>query len=730
MKFVKGQNNLLKYGLALVLITPLIFGRELLYPFVVYRTYFFYILIDILFALFIWTQGFGWVKGLWKSSVVKLFSIFMGIKIISDLFGGFFWHSFWGDYERMMGLLTWLHLFAFFIMAIVVFDGHRDYKKLFVANTGVATLVSLYGVLQYYSIAFVVNDIDDRLFSTIGNPAFLAGYLLVSFFIAIYLIAGLEKDNWRSFYCLSAIVILSGLYLTATRGALVALVVGLVFGAVYLFLLGKEVIKKHKNLLRLAIAAGGALLIFFGILFLSTGVGDGSNVTLRRLQSISLSDNSVRTRILLWSVGATAAKDNLLLGYGENNIDLALDRNFDSRIHEPWFDSSHNAVLDMLLAHGLLGVLISLVLFWTVVLAYHKNRKKHPLAVIFGVSAMVAYLVQSLFIFDTLVVLLPIVLLVSFAVVLEKGELGIRHTDTKGRFKFAKILVCGLVVVLLLTYPRSIRSLSQVTHGLRTVQSGGSLDSAQSMFKTGFDSALFGHTTLASQLRNASVLAIGSDRDRDKKELNSLLQELLKQYKEAGDLEGKISRHDIDPAKVLLELPQDVLKSRSKEIEELLTSGINLSPERIDTHFAFAQLLVQTNRTAEATRFLVGLLDVFENQRRDIYYDLAFLELSQDNIISSVDYLVNYLNHGRLLFLSDMEPFATAAIEAELWGAAIKVFMAMDSIYPNEPSVLANLAQAYKENDDPANARIAAERLFVADPSTSLMVEAFLEELK
>src|SRR3989344_690413 len=180
-------NKILFIGLPVVLLAPLLFGKSFLYPFVTTKGYFIYIVVDFLLVLYILSVKFNTCL-IPKS---KIFYCFIGLTILKfsfDIFGINFGNSFWGNYERMMGFYTWLHLLVFLVMLITVYPKKEQYIWLLRMNLGVSLLVSIYGILQKSGIHFwLIIPGDERVFATVGNAAYLASYLLLSLYLAVYL---------------------------------------------------------------------------------------------------------------------------------------------------------------------------------------------------------------------------------------------------------------------------------------------------------------------------------------------------------------------------------------------------------------------------------------------------------------------------------------------------------------------------------------------------------------
>lgn len=538
------RQRLLQWGLvAVILLTPLIVGKTLLYPFVVYRTYFFSILVDLLFVVFLLEYGLRWAEPLWKNMVGRAAIIFIGAKLLTDMFGLFPWVSFWGNYERMMGFVTHLHLALFFVMAATVF--RAQYAKLIDGVAYVSGIVALYGMLQ-------PQTLDERIFSTIGNPAFLAGFLLFGVFFGAWR-AWEESVPWRRYLlALSSFVSLIAIYMTATRGAILGLAVGAGVGAAWLAW------RKKSMRVPVFVFLCAGVLAFFALRAFQDAPFVREKTTLRRLASISFTDFTVQSRVAAWKMAASGIRERPLLGVGEGNIVHPLDRHMRQELLETWFDSSHNAFLDILLAHGILGFAAYLFLFFSVFRALRAMQSVGMLA------ALIAYLVQAFFILDTLVVLLPLWLLFGWAAAQEIAPV----SDNRRRMHTIAWAAIAVVGILLLSYLRPIRALAALS---------------DKQFDTALALATFGYGNIASIIRDDIL--------RNPQLFASLRPVLDRAYMLAREKEGELSPYYSDLAQVYLAAPRLLRLPLLPDAEQLLNRALAISPGRVDVYFAKAQAL-------------------------------------------------------------------------------------------------------------------------------------------
>jgi O-antigen ligase/tetratricopeptide (TPR) repeat protein len=725
------KQSILKYGLLAVLLVPLLFNHGMIFPFITFRTYFLYILIDLLFVVFIWEYGYNFWRLLWKNKIMQWVGIFFGVKLLTDILGFNFWQSIWSDYERMMGLYTWLHIFLFVIMLAVVYNNPKDYKKLFLVNTGVATLVSLYGLAELAGLT-PGKDVN-RLISTIGNPAFLGSYLALSIIISTYLFAKNYKSNYKWWYFAGSTTMLITLYLTATRGAVLGLGLGISTAALYIvfFIKRNESVwqkwrKYSITLLVLMIVSALAL-----VALQSKEERDFKSLTLRRLTSISLQDQSVRARFLLYGVGLKAARERIWLGYGESNIEQAIDKHFDPRIFEPWFDSTHNSVLDLLISHGILGVLVTLGLFVVLIRSFHRIRENLPLEAVFGISILFVYLIQSIFLFDSLVLLIPLALIIGFTAILEPTKSSEASGYQKNSNQAYPVLVTILVVVALLAYNLSIRALTDTLAGYKIAYSPiGKFSEAEALFRSGYKKAFFGHRILEETMLEITEIILRNPKRYEKDEMENWLKFLVSTSDEVDEIEGETAKQSFEIARLLSIVPEDLRSDWFPIVYEKLEHSKTLSPGRPIFDDLTIRTLATEEKLAEARLFTLGSLKRYPARRGEFEYKLALIELSLGNITEAVNYALSAPKHGRNLSPLQFEDFATVAIEKEAWDEAALIYEATLELDPDNLQTWINLSLIYKNMGDFDKSREATLKVINIDPFTKLESDEFLKELE
>jgi len=390
-------------GLFALLLTPFFVTGSLLFPFITGKAFFFRAIVEIIFVV--------WLALILKnpdyrpkrSILVILFSFFVMALAVSTFLSPNPYKSFWSNYERMDGFITLLHLFMLFLVMGSVFKKPSHWRGWW---KGAAFASGIMSIFAFFQLAgkLPINQGGVRVDGTLGNAAYLAVYLLFSFFITLFLFAH-EKKVWlRILYAILGFSQLYVLYNTATRGAILGLLGGLVLMAIILAFKGQGKIKMAgiSALLALVIAVSG----FFAIR--NTSFVKNS-FTLSRFASLSFSEFKTQGRYFVWPMALEGIKERPVFGWGIESFNYIFNKHYDPRMYnqEPWFDRAHNMFLDWLIAGGLLGGGLFLALCLAALWKAFRDKEDNinyqgeGAAIITGLLA--AYYFQGLFLFDNTV---------------------------------------------------------------------------------------------------------------------------------------------------------------------------------------------------------------------------------------------------------------------------------------------------------------------------------------
>lgn len=380
---------------------------------------------------------------------------FVGVVLLADIFGVNPGRSLWSNFERMEGFIALFHLLLYFIVLSSVFIENKNWLWFLRSNVLASILVSGYGLLQLAG-ALPIQQGGVRLDSTLGNAGYLGTYMFFSIFITLYLalVDGYFKSNKLVAGVYSLVLLLQGfiLYQTATRGAMLGLLFGLLASSVVLVIFGGAYRK-------LRLVAGVVLLSVFLLIGGFWLIKDSSFVTenpvLTRFASISLEEATTKSRFTIWQMAWQGVKERPILGWGQENFIVVFSKYYDPEMYnqEPWFDRSHNVFFDWLIAAGFLGLLSYLSLFG--VCLYYLFKIKDEIlsipakAILIGLLS--GYFFQNLFIFDNLISYILFFTIISYLAYLYHQN-KIEIIKNKNKLDTNQLLISLLLVGLMMVF--------------------------------------------------------------------------------------------------------------------------------------------------------------------------------------------------------------------------------------------------------------------------------------
>lgn len=474
-------------------VLPLVYVDGLLYPYVAPKTLLFRALFVVAAAAFAYLALSGhplYWKRLSFSPTISTkdgpwyFSLFAWIPAwlllvayATSLIGIDFYHSFWSIFDRGDGLLTLTSAVGFFYLTLLYADKEFLRRLLFVAAC-VGSVIAVYTIFQWLQSVFgmdfpFITEARGRIGATLGNAAFLAAYLGLTFFATL---ASVEdyKGRWRQVLYIGAGLQLVAITLTATRGTMLALLLAGGVTILYLALNGDErsVRTYARNGFLAAIVLAGLFFMF------RVPLSESSFEPVRRIASISLKDVTVSSRLFVWQNILEEAVKKPFTGYGAEHIDVLFNRVYDpSAILEQWFDRSHNSYLDYFVQYGVFGLLLYGALLAAFVWTGWKLRRGSIYGTgrndagtsrygSFIVLMALVYAVQNFFVFDTAMTLW-FLLAVFAAVLVTASSIGAAGNAEKSIYgpsresgilpRYAALFVGAVVLALL--YPVALQPL-------------------------------------------------------------------------------------------------------------------------------------------------------------------------------------------------------------------------------------------------------------------------------
>lgn len=427
--------KIIKFGIYLAMVLPLVFTSRTMYPWHFGKTILFQILVEILLALALIFFSLNKEKRIIKLNLLDYLVIgFVLLQLISSVFGVNFVRSFWGNQQRAQGVFTWLHFTAFYILIRQFFITRKDWL-----NLGIWTIIILFlssalaWAGKYFSVFENIILKESRLSGMIGNPIFFASYLIIPIFFCfawyfLFLSKNKTADNnnkfifWRWFCLIAGIFSLITLIFSQVRGAFLGIMAGIFLIWILYLIFGKLLsIKKW-------VLIGGLLffIVFAGVYVFNQKSSYVSEnfPTISRLLNINLSASTASTRLMAWNIALKGWQDRPFLGWGTENYQDIFDQYYNPEFlkysfAETVWDKPHNFPLEVLSAMGAAGFVcylaIIIVLFlYLIRIIKTRQSDKSRLAAIILAGAVIAYVIQSSFAFETSNSLLMWIILIAF----------------------------------------------------------------------------------------------------------------------------------------------------------------------------------------------------------------------------------------------------------------------------------------------------------------------------
>jgi len=408
MKAERKLKSVILIGLFAVPFIPFLVSDSILFPFIAGKNFAFRFLIEIIFGAWaILAIRDSSYRPRW-GMLAWLILAFVGFAGLATIFSEDPYKSFWSNFERMEGYVTVLHLLAYFVVATSVLKTKELWSRFFNTSILASVLISFYGLVQLAGWA-EIHQGGVRLDATFGNAIYLAVYVLMHIFLALFLAVRsfrIEGINFKT-YLYSVAILLEGLilYYTATRGAILGLIGGLVISGLII------VFKEQKNSQVRRVAGAGLLIVAIligGFLLIRKTDFVTKSPVLNRFASISLEDNTTKSRFLIWNMAWQGFKERPVLGWGQESFNYVFNEYYNPKMYaqEQWFDRAHNVFLDWLIAGGLPTFILYLSLYVaSIFLLWRKKFVEAVLsvsekAVLTGL--IVAYFINNLFVFDNL----------------------------------------------------------------------------------------------------------------------------------------------------------------------------------------------------------------------------------------------------------------------------------------------------------------------------------------
>lgn len=420
-----------KFFVCLAVLSPIIVANGFYFPFITGKALFFRLAIETaLFCYLAYLIFLGqrarqeeWraIKNVIKHPVFIFASLFTGIFVLSSLLSPNPSFSFWSNFERAEGGFQMLHYLGFFALLAFLFKKKSDWLGIFKFNLMAATLASLYAIAQlanYYEWIhwdWIIFG-GPRPGGTLGNPAYLGGYALLSLLSAIFLFASTKSRAAKIIIGAGISLLLVMIFISNTRGALLALGAGIFLLLSYFAVIAFQTKPLSRNFPLMGLTA---FLVFIAVFLTTPQLALWKEIPgLKRLTTeniFSVGATSLNTRLWTWGSAVSAIIEKPILGWGVENFPIPFDKYYNAKHYgsDTWYDRAHNVFLDYATSGGFLLLVAYLAIFAAVLkIAWRTDELWAKITAIW----LVMYLIQGVVLFDILPIYLQMFLLLAFFV--------------------------------------------------------------------------------------------------------------------------------------------------------------------------------------------------------------------------------------------------------------------------------------------------------------------------
>lgn len=501
-------------GLFILPFVPLLVSSSFFFPFITTKAFAFRIIVEVILGCYVMLAIVDPESRPKRSPILYAVLVFLLIVGLADVLGEAPLKSFWSNFERMEGYITMLHLGALFLVAGSVLD-QKEWKWWWNTSLVVSAIMIFYCLFQLGG-AIRINQGGVRVDGTLGNAAYLALYFLIHIFVSLYYLVQSKASGSRWTYGLLIFGQVMILYFTATRGAILGLLGGLVvFALINVF--NKENVRFRKwgiySLVALVVLVGGFYLARDTQFVRSSPV-------LERFASLSLSSLRTEGRAFIWPMALDGIKERPLLGWGQENFNYVFAEHYSGDMFrlEPWFDRAHNIFLDWGIAAGVLGLTSYLSLYVVLLVAIWKNdasMSRVEKSVLTGLVA--AYSFNNFFVFDNLVSYILFFSLLGYIY----SRTGREWSDSQeanervvgGKTALISSVAISTVVILVVWFVnvKPITANTNLIQALMKVQNPEAKVEVMEHLRTSYNSSQLGRPETVEQISSMAVTLLGDE---------------------------------------------------------------------------------------------------------------------------------------------------------------------------------------------------------------------------
>lgn len=713
--------KLIKFGVGFILFIPLYIGGSFFFPFIFPKIWLFQMVIEIVLFFYI-ILAFSDARYRPKLNLVTYALLSLTIILIITSFTGVdAYRSFWGNTERMSGVIAWFHFVAFAIILSGVLKTEKEWKNFFGIAVAVSVFEFFYVLAQYFNASWVW--MPQSQIGTIGNADLLGSYAIFSAFFALYLWQS-SKLQW--FWATAFFLNILTLYFAGSRGAMLGFLSGMFVYMTFSVWQKRKTRKIWAAIILIAVLAYGTVWLMRDSNFIK------NNYQLGRITKVSLNDTTVQQRFTEWGIAWSAFKARPIFGFGPNNYLYLHNAHLNPRVYnlqETNFDRAHNAYLDYASMSGILGLLgylfLIIALFWT----FWKDKLWT------WASFTVAYAVQSFFVFDSPASYISLFLAIGFAIFVENSKSEILNPKQVPNSKFQiqnsfspqTVAAISIFYFLFFTFLVWQVSIKPAAANYKFVQAfsglGAGIITPENAFKS-YKESLKYETLGTSEFRNQYITWLQANLGKFNPEnrlevLDFGISELEKEVKDHPLVFSFLNLGQMYNLKGRGTQNEQLRREFFKRAAEAYDSALLLAPKRLEVYYSYLQLSFDTKDYTNGVEIMKRAVASAPNYPTTWWY-LGFAYIASGNDTEGINAINKTLTmryrgriaveNGRLKYdlnkiLESLNPFAPTQeilgavnpyIKQKMWPELLLLYLSALAKEPDNIQIHQSLALVYQ----------------------------------
>ncbi len=593
----------IRIGLFVVPFVPLYIASGLFFPYITGKAFAFRIIVEVIFALWIGLALFDPQYRLRRTPILLSVLAFLAVVSLATIFAVNPARSFWSNYERMEGLIAYLHFGAYFLVLAHVFT-KRHWKIFFNCFIVAGFFEALYVFAQKFGLPFVSSPAGAGVVDgTVGNLTYVAAYLTFALVFSLLTAYRATESYMRYSYLFVAFCSVVAIILPASRGPALSLVFGAIgFGIVYTILIRRS--RLVIGMIVVALVIPATLWSLRNTSFIQSSAMLGK---LTNYSTVGVS-GSINARFNIWKMAWAGVKEHPVLGWGPEGFVVVFAKYYLPEMwpQEPWFDRSHNFIFDWLIRAGFLGLFAYFAMFasaFYMLWNFYRKKLLEPEIILLFATLIFMYLFQNLFVFDQIATYIGIFAVLAYlhsvAIASRVSDVGNAAVHTRASFLIHSdyvILVFGLlllplVVVVYFVNVKPLLANLTLIEALQ-VQATPNVQLAFPIYQRALAYQTFGSQEIREQFTRFVDSAVQSNIAEDVK-LHIVRSAL-------SELQIGIAENKSDP-RVYLFLSNILLRIGAlDDTEKVLQQALTLSPKKQQILFALADIYLRKGNTVAA----------------------------------------------------------------------------------------------------------------------------------